>query len=252
MSCAARRASSSGVNGAATKPSRSLSIASRACAKARSSPAIAARSSAAKSRSVRVARSRAALRLVLGREDQPVAAHERRRLGRGWSEAALELACGFVEVVREPCLVGVEQVLAHLGNGIGRLDLAGRERVERDRGVDAGTGEARRRAKVADQEPASGGASVAASRGRRGRGERGPPQRRGDPAADAGEFLLRALRRGVAGPVEQERGLGVEQRRADLFGRLPRRGRARAARKREDGDRRDERRDGRRRKRPDA
>ena len=42
---------------------------------------------------------RAALRLVLGREDQPVAAHDRRRLGGGGAEAALELARGLVEVV---------------------------------------------------------------------------------------------------------------------------------------------------------
>ncbi len=53
-------------------------------------------------------------------------------------------------------MVGVEEVLADLGDGVVGLDVARLELVERGRGVDAGPGEAGRPAEVADQQPLAG------------------------------------------------------------------------------------------------
>ena len=111
----ARRACSSGVNGAAVKPSS----ASRASwlARGQAEPGAAAsplgRRPRGRSKSaVGGARSAAsALALVLGGEDPPVAGRERRVLGDRGVEPALARLVGLVEVADEPGLVGVEQVL---------------------------------------------------------------------------------------------------------------------------------------------
>ena len=110
-SCWARRADSSAVNGAAVKPSSAWSISPRALAAACSSPLSAASRSSAKARAGGVRGGRAAVLLVAGGEDLPVAGGLGGGLGLAGGEALLARAVGVLEQLAQARLVGVEQVL---------------------------------------------------------------------------------------------------------------------------------------------
>ena len=259
ISCWARRACSSGVNGAAVKWSSSAS-ARRTAPGTRSG--VAAKSGQGGELGVGgLALGRAALLLVFGRQHQPVAGGDRQGLGDRRLVAALALGRGLVEVLDQARLVGVEEVLADLRRRVGGGEVARREPIERRRRVDARPREPGRLAEVADQQPFAGalgivapgvgerdlvgaavqgsdGGSVGGCEGDRIRiGDGGIGRRQGAAeiaqlgGREAPEAVLeraaercpRSARGALGGAaVEQQLAAGVEQRRTDLLRRGPR------------------------------
>ena len=206
----ARLICSSGVSGAAVKPSRSASTRSRAASK----PPRRRRAGRGEPREVAVggaALGGAALLAVLGRDRPPVAEHDRRGFGEAAVEAAFGRLRGFVEVGEQARLEGVEQVLFDLQDGFVRGDLAGRQFLQRGRAVDPGTGEAGRLAEVADLHPGPRLGGVA--------GPRGGDRDRHRAAAQGGDDRSRAPRPGR-----------LRRARRGRAGRRPARLRSRAAR----------------------
>ena len=108
-SCWARRAASSGVNGAAVKPCERLVGTVERGARDRRPASGSAANAADASR----LGGRAAILGVARREDREVARGLRGGLGAARGEVLLDAAAGVVEQLAQPRLVGVEQVLAH-------------------------------------------------------------------------------------------------------------------------------------------
>ena len=153
---------------------------------------------------------RAALLLVGGGEQGEVPARESRRTRAADVEALAARGDHRVESRAEPRLVGVQEV----GPDCRRCRLGahppGLERLKRERGVGAGTREARRLAELAHEEPGARLVDVAGSRGSRRTLERLGEDRR--PRRGARDLhrdgILR--RHGSARSVEARAGGGLE------------------------------------------
>ena len=146
---------------------------------------------------------RAAVLLVAGGEDVPVAGGLRCGLGLARREALAARGVGVLEQLALACLVGVEQVLGDRDAGGSRRELALTEPGDGGGRVCARAREARGGAEVAQQQPRAGGGGVAAARAverdRVGAGE----QRGLHLAARGGQRAAIAAPRGPLGDAQR-------------------------------------------------
>ena len=215
MSCAARRACSSAVKGAAVKPSSACATSLRAASKEAASPSRAAPLQRGEgARGLRGGRG-AARPLVARREDGPEPGGQRRRSRAQRAPKPRSAASSAaVELLDERGLVGVEQVLLHLEQRLARAEPAAAEGAHGQGGVHARAREAGGLAELAQQQPGGRALGVAGAHARQ-RDRVGAAQQRGpQPAARGGQGHLVAVRRGaLRGGQGGERGAARPQGR---------------------------------------